>query len=133
MGNKHASKTKYSRRRIGKVNTPLNKKLENVEWGEKIYLKELFSIKRGKRLTVEYRVKGERPLVTAGFEKTGVADYIGNENQETFPEDTITIDMFVSTFYLLISLFISSNNNKFDGFILYSLFPKYNLTVLYRL
>ena len=99
MGNKHASKTKYSRRRIGKVNTPLNKKLENVEWGEKIYLKELFSIKRGKRLTVEYRVKGERPLVTAGFEKTGVAEYIGNENQETFPEDTITIDMFGNTFY----------------------------------
>ena len=98
MGNKHASKTKY-RRRIGKVNTPLNKKLKNVEWGEKIYLKELFSIKRGKRLTVEYRVKGERPLVTAGFEKTGVAEYIGNENQETFPEDTITIDMFGNTFY----------------------------------
>ena len=73
--------------------------LESVEWGDEIYLKDLFIIKRGKRLTVENRVKGDRPLVTAGYENTGVATFIGNENQEIFPKDTITIDMFANTFY----------------------------------
>ena len=62
-------------------------------------MKDLFTIKRGKRLTVENRVKGNRPLVTAGYENTGVAEFIGNEEQEIFPEDTITIDMFANTFY----------------------------------
>jgi len=72
---------------------------ESVEWGEEIYLKDLFSIKRGKRLTVEKRLKGNRPLVTAGYEKTGVAGFISNEEQEIFPKDTITIDMFGNVFY----------------------------------
>ncbi len=62
-------------------------------------MKDLFIIKRGKRLTVENRVKGNRPLVTAGYENTGVAEFIGNEEQEIFPEDTITIDMFANAFY----------------------------------
>jgi len=62
-------------------------------------LKDLFTIKRGKRLTVENRIKGNRPLITAGYENTGVAEFIGNNNQEIFPEDTITIDMFANTFY----------------------------------
>ncbi|ELM3649139.1 conserved hypothetical protein [Flavobacterium psychrophilum] len=70
-----------------------------MEWGEEIYLSELFKIKRGKRLTVSNRIKGERPLITAGKENTGVAEFIGNENQEIFPEDTITIDMFANVFY----------------------------------
>lgn len=73
--------------------------LNSVEWGEEVYLKDLFTIKRGKRLTVENRVKGNRPLITAGYENTGVAEFIGNNNQEIFPEDTITIDMFANTFY----------------------------------
>jgi len=83
----------------GKVNTLLNKRLENVEWGEEVYLTELFTIKRGKRLTVENRVRGNRPLVTAGYENTGVAEFIGNDKQEIFSKDTITIDMFGNTFY----------------------------------
>jgi hypothetical protein len=48
---------------------------------------------------VECRIKGNRPLVTAGYENTGVAEYIGNEKQEIFPKDTITIDMFANSFY----------------------------------
>ena len=74
--------------------------MESVEWGlEEIFLKSLFTIKRGKRLTIENRIKGYRPLITAGYENTGVAEFIGNEKQEIFPEDTITIDMFANTFY----------------------------------
>jgi len=73
--------------------------LDGVEWGNEIFLKDLFEIKRGKRLTVENRIKGNRPLVTAGYENTGVAEFIGNDEQEIFPEDTITIDMFANAFY----------------------------------
>jgi hypothetical protein len=87
------------KRKLGKVNSPLNKILENVEWGEEIYLKDLFTIKRGKRLTVENRIKGNRPLVTAGYENTGIAELIGNNEQEIFKKNTITIDMFANTFF----------------------------------
>ncbi len=59
----------------------------------------MFDIKRGKRLTVEKRIKGGRPLITAGYENTGVAEFIGNQEQEIFPENTITIDMFGNTFF----------------------------------
>ena len=38
-------------------------------------------------------------MVTAGYENTGVAEFIGNQEQEVFPEDTITIDMFANTFF----------------------------------
>jgi len=38
-------------------------------------------------------------LVTAGYENNGVAEFIGNEEQEVFPSDTITIDMFANTFF----------------------------------
>ena len=99
MGNKYTSKTKHTRRRAGKVDTLLNDKLNNVEWGEYIYLNKLFDIKRGKRLTIENRISGDRPLVTAGFENTGIAGYISNIEQEIFPANTITIDMFGNTFY----------------------------------
>ena len=100
MGSFQYLKTiKQRRRKRGKVISPLGEQLQNVEWGDEIYLKDLFTIKRGKRLTVENRVKGNRPLVTAGYENTGVAEFIGNEEQEVFPENTITIDMFANTFY----------------------------------
>jgi ABC-type uncharacterized transport system substrate-binding protein len=89
----------YQKGKFGKVDSPLNEKLEKVEWGEEIYLKDLFSIKRGKRLTVENRIKGTRPIVTAGYENTGVSGFIRNRNQEIFPKETITIDMFANTFY----------------------------------
>lgn len=73
--------------------------MQKVEWEKEIFLKDLFTVKRGKRLTVENRIKGNRPLITAGYENTGVAGFIGNEEQEIFPKDTITIDMFANTFY----------------------------------
>lgn len=60
---------------------------------------DLFQSKRGTRLTVSNRVKGLVPLVTAGYEKTGVAGYIGNKGQELFGKHTVTIDMFGNCFY----------------------------------
>jgi len=99
LGSKQYFKTTNTTRKLGKVDALLSQKLEKVKWGNEIYLKDLFTIKRGKRLTVENRVKGNRPLVTAGYENTGVAEFIGNKEQEIFPADTITIDMFANTFY----------------------------------
>ena len=78
MGNKHASKTKYSRRRIGKVNTPLNKKLENVEWGE-FKLGDLFEINPTKyyRLQNEEIISknGNVPLVSNSSTENGVMGF----------------------------------------------------------
>lgn len=99
MGSGQPTKKPKPQRNPGKVETLLNQKLQQVEWGEDFYLKNLFTIKRGKRLTVEHRIKGNRPLVTAGYENTGVAEFIGNDEQEVFPGDTITIDMFANAFY----------------------------------
>uniref|UniRef100_UPI0023600BFD restriction endonuclease subunit S n=2 Tax=Leuconostoc mesenteroides TaxID=1245 RepID=UPI0023600BFD len=62
-------------------------------------LKSLFANERGVRLTKANRIIGTRPLVTAGYENTGVAEYIGNLKQKTFPKNVITIDMFGNTFY----------------------------------
>lgn len=38
-------------------------------------------------------------MITAGYENTGVAEFIGNAEQEIFPAYTITIDMFANSFY----------------------------------
>lgn len=72
--------------------------LEQVEWG-KYKLRDLFEVKRWKRLTIENRIKWTRILVTAGYENSWIAGFISNEEQEVFPEDTITIDMFANSFY----------------------------------
>ena len=54
MGSKHTTKTKQQyRQQPGKVNTPLSKKLEKVEWGE-FKLEDLFEIKHyGKQRSKE--------------------------------------------------------------------------------
>ena len=78
MGNKYASKTKYIRRRIGKVNTPLNKKLKNVEWGE-FKLGDLFEINPTKyyRLQNEAIISknGNVPLVSNSSTENGVMGF----------------------------------------------------------
>lgn len=53
---------------------------------------------RGTRLVKEYRITGDIPLVTAGFNNQGVAEYISNEEQTTF-NCGLTIDMFGNCFY----------------------------------
>ncbi|PEM12690.1 restriction endonuclease subunit S [Bacillus wiedmannii] len=63
-------------------------------------IEELFDvIKRGKRIKSLDRVKGELPFITAGIEKMGFSDYIGNPEAEVFPNNSLTIDMFGNTFY----------------------------------
>ncbi len=62
-------------------------------------LGDLFEMERGTRLTKANRIKGTRPLVTAGYENYGVAEYISNHEQRVFKGNTITIDMFANAFY----------------------------------
>ncbi|WP_120841250.1 restriction endonuclease subunit S [Helicobacter pylori] len=62
-------------------------------------LGDLFEVERGTRLTKANRIKGTRPLVTAGYENYGVAEYISNHDQKVFKGNTITIDMFANAFY----------------------------------
>ena len=75
--------------------TPLspNKLQLNTEDWKWFYLTDIFSIKRGKRLTKPDREIGITPLVTAGCENEGVAEYISNEEQAKY-KNAITIDMF---------------------------------------
>ena len=59
---------------------------------------ELFDVVgRGTRITKQNRIPGNVPLVTAGKEKQGVAEYI-QENKELFRGPVFTIDMFGNAF-----------------------------------
>ncbi len=71
--------------------------LNNIQWREFSVIK-LFKVERGNRLIINDRVKGNTPLVTAGFKNEGVADLIGNEKQK-FYINAVTIDMFGNVFY----------------------------------
>lgn len=98
MGNIEYFEKTNPRRKPGKVNTPLDKKLENVEWGE-FNLEKLFGKStRGKRLISDNRISGDLPFVTAGETDEGVSAFIGND-VTVFPENTTTIDMFGSAKY----------------------------------
>ena len=92
---------KYSskqRERAGKVDSPLNRKLKKVKWGE-FNLEELFGkASRGLRLKSSDRILGNLPFVTAGETDQGVSAFIGNDVQ-VFKKNTVTIDMFGSAKY----------------------------------
>ncbi|MFP6244928.1 restriction endonuclease subunit S [Helicobacter pylori] len=77
---------------------PLSSQLNAIKWGE-FRLEDLFEMERGTRLTKANRIKGTRPLVTAGYENYGVAECISNHDQKVFKGNTITIDMFANAFY----------------------------------
>lgn len=75
----------------------MNLDLKNKKWKEFSVL-SLFYIERGKRIVIPKRIKGNIPLVTAGFQKAGVAELIKNEEQKSY-SNAITIDMFGNSFY----------------------------------
>lgn len=77
----------------GGGNTPCGLTWQHFKLGD------LFEMERGTRLTKANRIKGTRPLVTAGYENYGVAEYISNHDQKVFKGNTITIDMFANAFY----------------------------------
>lgn len=58
----------------------------------------IFKNHHGKRLTKDDRKKGGIPLLTAGEQKQGVADFISNSTMDVFKK-FISIDMFGNSFY----------------------------------
>ena len=70
----------------------------NSDLWEWFYLKDIFNVIRGVRLTKEDRIRGNIPLVTAGFKNEGIAEYISNEEMIRY-QNTLTIDMFGNCFY----------------------------------
>lgn len=67
---------------------------------KEFYLKDIFGSEpiRGTRLTKEHRIPGNIPLVTAGEQNEGVAEYISNQENQTL-SNMLTIDMFGNCFY----------------------------------
>ena len=66
---------------------------------KEFFLTEIFGLPiRGTRLTKQQRIPGNIPLVTAGEENEGVAEFISNEEQRNF-KNMITIDMFGNCFF----------------------------------
>jgi len=79
---------------------PMGKKIPlNAKKWQWVKLEKIFSdFERGIRLTKPNREKGDIPLITAGLENEGVAEYISNEEMKKY-ENAITIDMFGNSFY----------------------------------
>lgn len=72
--------------------------IDTSSWKE-FNLCELFGEPtRGSRLVKEHRIAGNIPLVTAGFNNQGIAEFISNKEQTTF-NGGLTIDMFGNCFY----------------------------------
>jgi type I restriction-modification system DNA methylase subunit len=65
-------------------------------------LGKLFNFEKGERLTKLDRVEGDTPLITAGENNNGIAEYISLEefkDKKNIFENKITIDMFFNVFY----------------------------------
>ncbi|MCL2627723.1 MAG: restriction endonuclease subunit S [Oscillospiraceae bacterium] len=71
--------------------------LDTSKWCE-FLLTDLFFVDRGRRLTKENREAGDIPLITAGYQNQGVAEYISTDVCKKY-SDKITIDMFGNSFY----------------------------------
>jgi len=80
-----------------------NKKISlDVEKWKWFNLGDLFTFEKGERLTKLNRIGGDIPLITAGENNNGIAEYISLEDfkdKKKISENKITIDMFFSVFY----------------------------------
>ena len=77
--------------------------LESFNHGELVFADFTFStvfnrIVQGRRLKKDDQVSGNIPFVMAGITNTGVVNYISNP-VSSFPQNSITIDIFGNTFY----------------------------------
>ncbi len=67
-------------------------------WAEVSFESVFNNIKQGKRLKNDDQMHGDIPFVMAGTTNNGVTNYISNP-VATFPNNSITIDIFGNTFY----------------------------------
>ncbi|MFQ2573489.1 restriction endonuclease subunit S [Aeromonas caviae] len=80
------------------MDTPLTKRLQEVQWGEFSYSTIFNNIAQGRRLKKDDQLPGPIPFVMAGITNTGVVNYISNP-VACFPENSITVDIFGNVFY----------------------------------
>ena len=103
--------TTRAKDRLANLPQPTDKKKTPVDtsaWGEFV-VGELFdNITRGTRLKKSDRKTGSTPLVTAGSENQGIAEYI-LENKELFDGNNLTIDMFGNVFARNYSFYADDN------------------------
>ncbi len=78
--------------------TPQSTVLRPVDKWSDFPVCDLFSFVRGTRITKENRLSGTVPLVTAGFQNQGIAEYIETDVCKNY-SNKITIDMFGNAFY----------------------------------
>ncbi len=71
---------------------------EEFEFGDFKYQFIFDKIAQGRRLKKDDQIKGDIPFVMAGITNTGVVNYISNP-VASFPQNSITIDIFGNTFY----------------------------------
>ena len=80
---------------MGKVLTPLNEKLKNVEWGE-FRIGDLFEIGTGSLLSSNELIYGKIPRISAKSDNNGILGYydtLENSNARHF-ENFITVNFF---------------------------------------
>lgn len=81
------------------INEPISNSqisIDTINW-KWFFLKDIFKIKRGKRLTEYDRVEGNIPFITAGVGNNGLSGYISNDVD--LYKNAITVDMFGCAFY----------------------------------
>lgn len=107
----------------------------SVDWREHNLVGEhgIFQYERGMRQVKAERFAGSIPLVTAGYENAGVAEFVKSGNSKLFDENTLTIDMFGNPFYRGYKYYaddniISLQNKSFSKNVL--LYLSSNLTYL---
>jgi type I restriction-modification system DNA methylase subunit len=81
-----------------------NKAIQSLNTGDwkSFSLGDLFNFEKGERLTKLDRIEGNMPLVTAGENNNGIAEYISFEefkDKKKIFENKITVDMFFNVFY----------------------------------
>ncbi|MCI7247482.1 MAG: restriction endonuclease subunit S [Campylobacter sp.] len=82
--------------------------INSSEWKE-FKLNELFDIERGTRFIKSKRKSGKIPLVTAGEQNQGVAEFIAYDDELKIYENHLTIDMFCNCFYRNYKFFCDDN------------------------
>lgn len=71
---------KYIAHRKSQLNYKQIETLANKEWGE-FYIKDLFNVLSGKRLTKDNMIEGKIPFIGATSFNNGITNYVSNKNE----------------------------------------------------
>lgn len=80
----------YCKQELAKLTYKEVLPLEQKEWGE-FFIENIFTIQRGKRLTKESQITGQKPYVSSTAMNNGVDDFIGNDDGVRIFDNCLTI------------------------------------------